>query len=304
LTRTKAYTVGATRALRGLPGSDTLELNMWGPHRVLVAGALASIACFATRTSFALETGPEPEVVPAARAPASPAAASSTPIAAVPAADRSTVSAGVVNTNHIDTVVVAEPGSNVTVHGHGGPDRYAPDPTRKAAVIASPILFGIGGAVFGTAYLTQKASETCTYTSTGPPVCTHDDPVPALVAYDLTVAIVPSIPRWIVGDVNGALIYTGLRGASVLLASVVSWGSDHSSWMGPFMLGFAVPVTLGIVDLATTPHREDLHPHEGSPAESGAAAVSGFRVTSVAPAPLTDAEHRVRGAMIGLSAAF
>jgi hypothetical protein len=247
----------------------------------LASGAIAVAVCLPARLAMAQE------------------AERSTPAAGPVAPDRSTAAAGVVNTNHVDTVVVAESGSQVTVNGNGkGADRYAPDPARKAAIIASPIFFGVAGAVFGIAYLSQHATQTCTYNGNGGASCTQNNGTPSLVAYDLTVAIVPSVPRWAVGDVNGALIFTGLRGASVLVASVVSWGNDGSSWMGPFTLGFLAPVTLAIVDLATTPHREDLR----APRE--AAVAPRFRVTSIAPTALTDPAHHLRGAALGLSATF
>jgi len=101
--------------------------------------------------------------------------------------------------------------------------------------------------------------------------------------------------------VNGALIFSALRGASVITASVVSWGSDNSSWLGPFFLGFLAPVTLAIVDMATTPHREQLAPHD--PAARPQAS-RGFMITGLSPAPTTDAQNRFTGATLHLSAQF
>jgi hypothetical protein len=278
---------------------------MRSSRRLLLVTSLAAATCLPGRLALAGDSDPESAPAPLPPLPARSAdEAPATPPSSTPAVDRSMVRAGVVQTNHVDTVVVAEPGSNVTVHGgRGRSDKYEPDSARKAAIIASPLFFGIGGAVFGIAYLSQKGSQRCTYDSVSGSVCMTNNAVPALVAYDATVALVPSIPRAVVGDVNGALIYSGLRGASVLVASLVSWGDDSSSWMGPFTLGFAVPVTLAIVDLATTPHREDLRPHDEAPSETAAAAPR-VHVTSVTPAAVTDSENHVRGAMVHLSATF
>jgi hypothetical protein len=204
-----------------------------------------------------------------------------------------TVHADVVQTQRIDTVVVAQPGSQVTLHEEHAAHDYAPDPARRAAMIASPIVFGLGGAVAGIAYTTAHAN--CYGSDCGNS---------SLVLYDLIVTGVPSAPRWVVGDVSGALIYTGLRGASVAAASLISWGNDSQSWVGPFMLGFLAPVTLGIVDLATTPHREDLvpPPDGGHPEQSRSQTTP--RLTGLSPMPLTDAHHRVSGGALGIAATF
>src|SRR5579883_604795 len=101
------------------------------------------------------------------------------------------VGAGVVNTNHVDTVVVAESGSHVSVHDRGSRDRrYREDPARTAAVIASPIAFGLGALVSGVAYLSEKGSQTCVYpTPPNQPSCTSNNAVGALAFYDSIVAI-------------------------------------------------------------------------------------------------------------------
>jgi hypothetical protein len=222
------------------------------------------------------------------------------------------VQARVVKTNRVDTVVVAEEGSHVTVSPRSHRE-YAPDPARKAAIIASPIVFGVGSAVAGIAYLTARSNPTTTCattfsssTQTQSTNCTTNpnNGDAALWTYNVIVAGVPSAPRWVVGDVMGALVYTGLRTASVVTASTVQWGNDTSSWIGPFMFGFLAPITLGIVDLATTPHREDLHPHDSQHDDPEAKAQTGFRISSIAPTTLTDADRKVNGAMLTVGATF
>jgi hypothetical protein len=272
-----------------------------------LSSALVALVCSAPRSAFAQDppSDPLPPLPAADGDPAPP------PVRATTKTDTSIVTAGVVRTNHVDTVVVAEPGSQVTVHRDApGHHDYAPDGGRKAALIASPIVLGLGAAVFGIAYLTARGQSNCTYDNTynsgtgqyvGSENCTSGDTVPPLVMYDVIVGAVPSAPRWVVGDVGGALLYTGARGASLVVASVVDWGNGSNNWIGPFTLGFLVPMTLAIVDLATTPHREDMVPTKPSPDEGH---LLRPRITGLSPVALTDAEHRVNGGVLNLTASF
>jgi hypothetical protein len=235
--------------------------------------ALLALLCFAPRNAFAQD----PPSEPLPPLPATEAAPSSPSPSAAAQSDTSVRTAGAVRANHVDTVVVAEPGSQVTVHHDSSSEHheYAPDPGRKAAMIASPIVFGVGAAVAGIAYLTARGQTNCNYatvqTNNGSfnqtVNCTSGDTAPPLVMYDVIVGAVPSAPRWVVGDVGGAL----------------------------------VPITLGIVDLATTPHREDLAPAKPSTEEGR---VIRPRITGVTPVALTDAEHRVNGGALTMSASF
>jgi hypothetical protein len=274
---------------------------MHKPLRFLTASALLSVLSFASRGAYAQDPPAEP-------LPPLPAEPQSAPAPrATTTTDTPVVAAGVVRTNRVDTVVVAEPGSNVTVHGRSEAKKeYEPDPARKAAIIASPIILGVGGIAAGVAYLSAHNATNCNsnyvngqYTYS----CTHGDQVPPLVLYDVIVGAVPSAPRWIVGDVSGALLYTGLRGGSLLVASVVNWGSDTSSWIGPFTLGFLLPVTLAIVDLATTPHREDLQPAPPKPSTDESRALRP-RITGITPVAITNPERRIDGMSLNLSATF
>jgi hypothetical protein len=254
---------------------------MLGVNRIWGVGV--GVCLLPARMAFAQAPG-APAAPPAAAAPAPPVAV-----------------------NHADNVIVAESGSQVTVHPKDDDDEFAPDPARKAALIASSIFFGLGISVTGIGYLVAKAEQNCSNTSdasNGTQItssCTSGNGVPELVIYDTIMTGAPSTARWVVGDVNGALIFSALRGASVITASVVSWGSDNSSWLGPFFLGFLAPVTLAIVDMATTPHREQLAPHD--PAARPQAS-RGFMITGLSPAPTTDAQNRFTGATLHLSAQF
>ena len=75
----------------------------------------------------------------------------------------------------------------------------------------------------------------------------------ALYAMGAFLTLPPSVPRFVVGDVGTALLLTGLRGGSFALGAFVDW--DDDSEVVPVTLAFVAPLTLGIVDLATTPRR-------------------------------------------------
>lgn len=186
--------------------------------------------------------------------------------------------------------------------------KYAPDSDRKAALIASSIGFGVGGAVSGIMYLVQYAEDdsNCgnhyvTYsdgTSHYEPVtsgCGHTGSRTSLLTYGAIMTIVPSLPRFVVGDTTKGLIYSGLRGLSVATAALVDWGDNGDTrWQGPFLLGFVAPVTLGIIDLATTPHREDLA--EKVTAKPG--------VNSFSPVAVTDRSGKTHGALLSVGGLF
>jgi hypothetical protein len=129
--------------------------------------------------------------------------------------------------------------------------RYAPDPARRGALIASSLAFGLGTLATGTAYLTDVADcdEGCGRTRGAPAT---------LYALGGFLTLPPSIPRLVVGDYAMAALYTGLRGVSFAVGTLVDWEDD--SYTLPVTFAFAIPVTLGIIDLATTPHREQLNP--------------------------------------------
>ena len=80
----------------------------------------------------------------------------------------------------------------------------------------------------------------------------------AAIANTTWMTVTPSIPRFVVGDVGMGLLWTGLRGGSFALGTAINWGSDGAFM--PVTFAFIAPLTLGIIDLATTPHRENLRP--------------------------------------------
>lgn len=192
--------------------------------------------------------------------------------------------------------------------------RYAPDSGRKAAIITSPILYGLGATIAGVSYLTHNAS--CSDNEYGPRYQAStghcDSAKRALWAYGAISAGVPSLPRWVVGDVGRALAFSGARAGSIAAAALIDWGSSSDSWMGPFFFGFGAPVALAVVDMATTPHREDLEDRssdkaapepEPQRAHDQAKAIAP-RITAIAPSPVGDREHRAQGGAVTLAGTF
>lgn len=136
--------------------------------------------------------------------------------------------------------------------------KYAPDPTRQGALIASSLVFGLGTAAAGGAYL-ASVSPTCD--ENGFVVnCPHEPSKPALWAMGGFMTVTPSLPRLVMGDVGIAILLTALRGGSFAAGAIPDW--KDKSYMLPVTFAFIVPATLGIVDLATTPHREQMEKRE------------------------------------------
>jgi hypothetical protein len=156
-----------------------------------------------------------------------------------------------------------------------GPDRirkkprYAPDPARTGALIASSLVFSLGPVAAGTAYLGSLG------TGDG------DPSKPALFALGLFLTAPPSVPRFVVGQVGMGVLWTALRGGSFALGTMIDWEDD--TYLLPATLAFIVPLTLGIVDLATTPHREQLEPKKRRHHES-----AGFTLQGIGPTATVD----------------
>lgn len=152
---------------------------------------------------------------------------------------------------------------------------YPPDPARKAALIASSLVFGIGTAAAGTAYLVSLAPGVAN-------MGRHSPSKPALVAMGAFMTVTPSVPRYVVGKVGLGLVFTAIRGASFTAGTLIDW--DDKSYVLPATLAFVVPLTLGIVDLATTPRRDIKKPEpEDEPTESAS-----FRLHGIAPTVAVD----------------
>lgn len=132
--------------------------------------------------------------------------------------------------------------------------RHPRDPARTAALISSSLIFGIGTLVTGTGYLMSDpgryGSRRCALLEG----CMNEESVPLLWTMGAFLTVTPSIPRFVVGDVGFGLMWTGLRAGSFALGAAVDWGDQTALMASTF--SFIVPLTLGIVDLATTPRRK------------------------------------------------
>jgi hypothetical protein len=127
------------------------------------------------------------------------------------------------------------------------------DPVRTGTLVASSVVFSVGSVVAGTIFLVGWAKdEGCD--NRGTSAC-NDFALPALYSMGAIMTFTPSIPRFVMGDYVKGLLFTALRGGSFATGAFVDW---EDSQFVPFAFGFVVPMTLGIVDLATTPRREDM----------------------------------------------
>ena len=157
--------------------------------------------------------------------------------------------------------------------------RYEPDPGRKAALIASSLVFSLGTVASGTTYLLNVAERgvgDCSLLES----CGNRQAAPALYAMGAIMTFTPSIPRFVVGDVGMGLLWTGLRGGSFALGTAINWGPDGAFM--PITFAFIAPLTLGIIDLATTPHREQLRPKR-VPVET-----TSFKLDGLGPTAMMD----------------
>ncbi|MDI1449235.1 hypothetical protein [Polyangium sp. 6x1] len=148
--------------------------------------------------------------------------------------------------------------------------RYAPDPARRGALIASSIIFGLGTVTTGAAYLISLGVNAACGATDG---CVEPSKSP-LYAMGAILTITPSVPRFVVGDWGKGLLYTALRGGSFAAGTMIEW--DDPTHLVPLTFAFLAPLTLGIVDLATTPHREQLEAKKQSTA-------TGFELRGLGP---------------------
>lgn len=165
--------------------------------------------------------------------------------------------------------------------------KYAPDPARTGALVASSVVFGLGTAITGGAFFVsvlKRSETTCDTWGTG--ACTTSRPEPnttALYAMGGIMTVTPSIPRYVVGSVGLGLLFTSLRGGSFAAGAFIDW-KDKSGAV-PATFAFVIPLALGIVDLATTPHREEL---EGRPQPAARRKPSPVELAAVGPSAIPD----------------
>jgi hypothetical protein len=156
------------------------------------------------------------------------------------------------------------------------------DPARTGALIASSLVFGLGTATAGGVYLASVVKPertTCDAWGTGGCSTTTTEPnKAALYAMGGIMTVTPSIPRYVVGDVGLGLLFTALRGGSFAAGAFVDW--KDKTYAVPTMFAFVVPLTLGIVDLATTPRRERAQERATAPRKPKAVELAGIGPTA------------------------
>lgn len=146
---------------------------------------------------------------------------------------------------------------------------YASDPTRTAMLATGWSLLGLNATITPIATFFDNLKIECRH------ACNSSSKAWLTMA---PAIFTPSLPRWAAGDVQGALIYTGLRAASWTAAAILEKQATEASF-GVFVGAFVVPLGLGIVDLATAPHREDVKP----------AKATGVQLQGIAPTPVLGA---------------
>lgn len=173
-----------------------------------------------------------------------------------------------------DTVIVFDP-----------EPEYASHPVRTAMVATGWSLLGLN------ATFTPLAAAASGLGNIDCERRCHDTRPAWLTA--LPMVFTPSLPRWAVGDVKGALLFTGLRAASWTTAAVVIKNTGQREYEGTVLVSaFLLPLAIGIVDLATAPHREDLAPKKA------------VVLQGIGPAPVLDVRGGLQGMTLAASGVF
>ncbi len=189
--------------------------------------------------------------------------------------------------------------------------KFAPDPERGGAIALGAVALGIGSIVLGGWYASSVGSDydACqmahpiqrttaygTYTDynsyTG---CRASGGLGALSLYTALMSFAPTLPHFVVGDSTNGWIWSAVIASSIGLGKLVDMAdsSVRDVGTGGALLGFVLPATLGIVALATTPHREDLaHKHDKPKVE-------GFALT-----PLLAPGGGTNGALASMTGTF
>lgn len=142
---------------------------------------------------------------------------------------------------------------------------YAPDRARTAMLATGWSLFGLNATVTPVVAFFDNLKIDCR---------SHCNSSSKAWLTMAPAIFTPSLPRWAAGDVQGALIYTSLRAASWTAGAILEKNATEASF-GVFVAAFVVPLGLGLADLVTTPHREDLK----------APKADGVQLQGIAPTP-------------------
>jgi len=151
---------------------------------------------------------------------------------------------------------------------------YAPDPARSTAA-------AVGWSLWLAELLVPPAALVATRLGDiGCKVdCEASGRLP-LVLTTLPAVFTPSIPRWVVGAKTSAIVLTSVRAASWITGTALV-AKDYSKYGGvAFVATYVVPLAIGLMDLAATPHREDLEPQPSA---------QGVRLVALGPNPVVGA---------------
>lgn len=199
------------------------------------------------------------------------------------------------------------------IYVHDRP-RFAPDGGRSTLLALGAVAQGLGSLVLGAWYAQSMQDEhyECMnekgrvysggsyayqdYASVKK-ACGSAGAWGSLAIYTANMAFAPTAASFQVGATKRAWIFAGAITASIAAGKLVDMNDEKDGWrgvgLGGAILGFVVPATLGIVALATTPHREDLQ--ETKPDAS---------LTNFGIAPVGDRQHGVTGASLALGGKF
>jgi hypothetical protein len=173
--------------------------------------------------------------------------------------------------------------------------KFKKDTGRSAAIALSAVAQGVGSLLTLSLYLQATERSDCTYT--GNPYsyhCDRSNGVPELLLYGGLMTLAPAIPRMVVGDGTGAAWFSAGIVTSIALGKVID--SSEKEFREPgagfALFGFVGAAAIGIIELATTPHREDLEPKKQGPS------IEGFSA-----APLADARG-THGMTMGVLGSF
>lgn len=86
---------------------------------------------------------------------------------------------------------------------------------------------------------------------------TRTDPAGPQFAYLGVMLLLPALPRVVVGDAKGILGFSAVNVAALVAGK---WIDGFGPPGVGAVSGFLLSTTIGIVELATTPHRQDLRP--------------------------------------------
>ena len=136
--------------------------------------------------------------------------------------------------------------------------RFAPDGSRSGLIVFGAIFHAIGS-LFAWA----------------PANAAPNDRAWALMLYTANMALAPTAARLYVGSTASGVAYATAISASIVTGYLVETHASERERAGATtVLGFLAPAFLGVMSLATTPHREDL-PKEKSSTSVGVVPVVG-----------------------------